>query len=82
MSKVEKTTLFLSGLNVERFINKVINENIKLHLLTRHSYSEVEVKISKCDFDKIKNIASENGIAIVNEKACGILSVKNKCKQI
>ena len=25
MSKVEKTTLFLSGLNVERFINKVLD---------------------------------------------------------
>ena len=51
---------------------------------------DIECKLKDVMYDKEGNKFtlvkrsrqySENGIAIVNEKACGILSVKNKCKQ-
>ncbi len=81
MIKFGSITLFLSGLNIERFINKLTDEKVSLLNLKRVTKSSVECKIKNKDYNKFLLLAGQNKIEVESSKPNGLLSFSYALKK-
>jgi similar to stage IV sporulation protein len=66
--------LNIKGKNIERFIRKIINKKIELLNITYPSRNEVNIKIYKDDYEKIKEIKTIYDIYVVD--TYGMIKIK------
>jgi len=54
--------LKLTGLSIEKFINKVQSSDIILLNIKRNKYREVTLEVNRCDLGKVKDTAGQFGL--------------------
>lgn len=74
MKSFGSVSLFLSGLNLERFINKLTANGVVILKFKRISYSKAECEIYDKDLTLFSLLASENKIELTQKKYNGFLN--------
>lgn len=66
--------LNIKGKNINRFINKLIRQNIEILNIKNISYKEVEIRIYKCDLEKVQKIKTVYELQEID--SCGLIKIK------
>lgn len=70
-----KIIIHVKGYNLERFIHRLVNNNIELLNIKYTKYDEINITVYKKDYEKIMKIKTVYDVSIVGEK--GLIKFKN-----
>ncbi len=66
-------SLKLTGLSIEKFINKAQSGDIILLNIKRNKYREVTLEVNRCDMEKVGELAGQMGLEVEVLKENGLL---------
>jgi len=75
------TKIEVEGYYIEKFLNKCINKGIFIWGLKHKKTTLIEAKVGVSDYEKLRNIASDNGCIVTKIKEKGIPIIIKKYKK-
>ena len=75
------TKIEVEGYYIEKFLNKCINKGIFIWGLKHKKTTLIEAKVGVSDYEKLRNIASDNGCIVTRIKEKGIPIIIKKYKK-
>ena len=74
--KIEsKVIICVKGNNIERFIHRLVNNNIELLEIKQIKYNEVNIAIYEHDYKKVLKLKTTYEISLIGEK--GLIKIKH-----